>query len=410
MKKLVLCFILALTFVFGAVCPQTATAAESINYNDYATYNWLEKFVTANPSRTTGTQGEATAAVWLEQQLQQMGYTTETQTFEAPVGSVAGVSNSVANSKNVIAKPGYDNGKQTVIIGAHYDNASDLFNGGLVSGGEGAMDNGSGVAVVLSVAEKLSKQRAVLPFNVEFVFFGAEEMGMIGSNYYVSKLSQQQRDNILLMINADVVASGDNLYVWGEDKKTPQANYFVEMSGGKINKTPANTKAIGVHSGYRPYYSVCQMSDHMEFLYAGIPVAAFFSGNFSSGFSFVENKGKEDISHTKNDTINYMKNNFGISFVNNMETVSNAIYNGVIQNADSFVAEVKDARKYIINDFWLDMSNALLILLVLMAGVGIFAYNYYKKLQKRAILGNADVKTSTVFEKPDDDDIFTFRS
>ena len=119
MKKLVLCFILALTFVFGAVCPQTATAAESINYNDYATYNWLEKFVTANPTRTTGTQGEATAALWLEQELQKMGYATETQTFEAPVGSVAGVMNSVANSKNVIAKNNYDNGKQTVIIGAH---------------------------------------------------------------------------------------------------------------------------------------------------------------------------------------------------------------------------------------------------------------------------------------------------
>ena len=76
MKKLVLCFILALTFVFGALCPQTANAAENVNYNDYATYNWLEKFVTANPSRTTGTQGEATAAVWIEQQLQQMGVRT----------------------------------------------------------------------------------------------------------------------------------------------------------------------------------------------------------------------------------------------------------------------------------------------------------------------------------------------
>jgi len=410
MKKFVLCFILALTFVFGAVCPQTANATQSANYNDYATYNWLEKFVTSNPTRTTGTQGEATAALWLEQELQKMGYTTQTQTFEAPVGSVAGVMNNVANSKNVIANLGHDNGKKTVIIGAHYDNASDLFNGGFVSGGEGAMDNGSGVAVVLTVAQKLAMQRAVLPFNVEFVFFGAEEMGMIGSNYYVSKLSQQQRDNILLMINADVVASGDNLYVWGEDKKTPQANYFSQISDGKIQKTPANTKAMGVHSGYRPYYSVCQMSDHMEFLHAGIPVAAFFSGNFSAGTAFVENKGKDDISHTKNDTINYMKNNFGINFVNNMETVANAIYNGVIANADTFVAEVKDARNYIVNDFWLDMGNALLILLVLMAGAGIFAYNYYKKLQKRAILGNAEVKTSTVFEKPDDDDIFTFRS
>ncbi|MBR5145784.1 MAG: Zn-dependent exopeptidase M28 [Clostridia bacterium] len=410
MKKLVLCFILALTFVFGAVCPQTASATQSANYNDYATYNWLEKFVTTNPSRTTGTVGEETAALWLEQELQKMGFATETQTFEAPVGSVAGVTNKVANSKNVIAKLGYDNNKQTVIIGAHYDNATNLFNGGFVSGGEGAMDNGSGVAVVLTVAQKVAMQRPVLPFNVEFVFFGAEEMGMVGSNYYVSKLSQQQRDNVLLMINADVVASGDNLYVWGEDKKTPQANYFADISNGKIKKTPANTKAMGVNSGYRPYYSVCQMSDHMEFLHAGIPVAAFFSGNFSAGTSFVENKGKDDISHTKNDTINYMKNNFGISFVNNMEAVANVIFDGVVKNADTFVNEVKDARKYIVNDFWLKMSNALLILLVLMAIAGIFAYNYYKKLQKRAILGSAEMKTSTVFEKPDEDDIFTFRS
>ncbi len=410
MKKFVLCFILALTFVFGAICPQTASATQSINYNDYATYNWLEKFVTANPSRTTGTVGEQTAALWLENELSQMGYETQVQTFEAPVGSVAGVTNKVANSKNVIARYGYDNSKQTVIIGAHYDNATNLFNSGFVSGGEGAMDNGSGVAVVLTVAQKLAMQMSVLPFNVEFVFFGAEEMGMVGSNYYVTNLSQQQRDNILLMINADVVASGDNLYVWGEDRKTPQANYFADISNGKIQKTPANTKAMGVNSGYRPYYSVCQMSDHMEFLHAGIPVAAFFSGNFSAGASFVENKGKDDISHTKNDTINYMKNNFGISFVNNMEAVANVIYEGVVKNADTFVAQVKDARNYIVSDFWLNMGNALLILLVLMACAGLFAYNYYKKLQKRAILGTAEVKTNTVFEKPDDDDIFTFRS
>ena len=93
-----------------------------------------------------------------------------------------------------------------------------------------------------------------------------------------------------------------------------------------------------------------------------------------------------------------------------MQTVSDVIYGGVITNANTFATEVKDARDYIIDDFWLDLNNALVVLLVLMAVVGVFAYSYYKKLQKRAILGSAEVKTTTVFEKPDDDDIFTFRS
>ena len=410
MKKSILCFILAIAMVFGCLAmPNNVSANE--DYNSYSTYLWLEKFVTANPSRTTGTDGEVKASFWLQTELSKMGYQVERQTFVVQTEGVAGVTETSAQTSNIIAtKKSVQNGKK-VVIGAHYDNATNLYKSGFVTGGDGAMDNGRGVAVLLDLAQKLSQSNVALPFDLEFVFFGAEELGMLGSNHYVSKLSQQQKDDILLMINVDVVASGDNLYVWGEDKKTPQANYFADVSQGKIVRTPANTKVNGVNSGYRPYYSVCQMSDHMEFLSQGIPVAAFFSGNFNSGtFSFVENKGKTDVSHTKNDTINYLKSNFGIRFAQNMQTVSDTIYHGVFANADDFATQVENARDYIVDDFWLSLGNASLILLVLIVCAGLFAYNYYKKLQKRAILGTAEVKTNTVFEKPDDDDIFTFRS
>ncbi|MBQ9716139.1 MAG: Zn-dependent exopeptidase M28 [Clostridia bacterium] len=411
MKKSLLCFILAFAFAFGCLfVPQSVSATQTDDFSQYSTYNWLEKFVTANPSRTTGTAGEQQTANWLADEISAMGFDLSKQTFAVPVSGVAGASGN-ADTCNVIAKKVYDQQAKTVVIGAHYDNATNLYNGAVVSGGEGAMDNGSGVAVVLAVMQKIYQQNPVLPFNLEFVFFGAEELGMLGSNHYVSKLSQQQKDNILLMINADVVASGDKLYVWGEDKNNPQSDYFADISGGKIVKTPANTKVMGINSGYRPYYSVCQMSDHMEFLSAGIPVAAFFSGNFDAdSFSFVENAGKNDVSHTPNDTINYLKQNFGTGFAVNMQTVADVIYDGVIQNADEFATAVADARNYIVDDFWLSLGNASLIALVFMACAGIFAYNYYKKLQKRAILGTAEVKTNSVFEKPDEDDIFTFRS
>ena len=328
MKKLVLCFALAISLVFGCLMlPNSVSATQSDNFDDYSTFVWLDSFVGENPSRTTGTLGEKESANWIAQELSKMGYQVEKQSFNVDLdGMVAGVVEQTATSSNVIASKGKNPNAKTLVIGAHYDNATQLYNGGFASGGNGAMDNGSGVAVVLDLAQKISQNSGDLPFNVEFVFFGAEELGMLGSNYYVSQLSQQQKDDILLMINVDVVASGDNLYVWGEDKNTPQANYFVTQSQGQINKTPANTKVIGVHSGYRPYYSVCQMSDHMEFLSQGIPVASFFSGNFKSGtFCFVENKGKTDVSHTQNDTINYLKNNFGIKFAQNMQTVSDVI-------------------------------------------------------------------------------------
>ena len=408
MKKFVLCFMLIITLIFGCFDTKIVNATQN-DYSNYSTFNWLEKFVTENPARTTGTQGGQQSAEWIVGQMQDMGFSVVKQEFEAQVSGVAGVSQKTAKTCNIIATKGSNPTLKKVVVGAHYDNATDLYNGSLVSGGEGAMDNGSGVAVVLDLAQKFVDNS--LPFNVEFVFFGAEELGMVGSNYYVSQLSQKQKDQILLMINVDVVASGDNLYVWGEDKKTPQANYFADVSQGKIVKTPANTKVIGVNSGYRPYYSVCQMSDHMEFLSQGIPVAAFFSGNFNSGtFSFVENKGKTDVSHTKNDTINYLKSNFGIKFAQNMQTVSDTIYHGVFANADDFATQVENARDYIVDDFWLSLGNASLILLVLIVCAGLFAYSYYKKLQKRAIVGTAQAKTTTVFEKPDEDDIFTFRS
>jgi len=46
----------------------------------------------------------------------------------------------------------------------------------------------------------------------------------------------------------------------------------------------------------------------------------------------------------------------------------------------------------------------------LLGAFAVFAYNYHKKLKKRAVLGTAEVKNTTVFERPDEEDIFTFRS
>jgi len=415
MKKFLLCFMLSISVLFASLCSNVAYAVQETDYSSYQTYVWLERFLNENdPVRTTGTEGEAMAADWLENEMQSMGYEVSVQEFDASLEGVSGVKEEFAKSKNIIAqKKSASNTQDTVVICAHYDNAAKMFNSvSMESGGEGALDNGSGVAVVLTVAQRLSAFEGDLPYNVTFVFFGAEEVGsgMMGSEYYVSNLTQQQKDSILLVINVDTIASGDNLYVWGEDIATPQADYFADISDGKIICPSVASVSMGFSVGYRPYYNICHMSDHMSFLTEKIPVAFFFSGNLSDGFSYVENAGKVDIQHTKNDTLEYLKQKHGIEFVNNMECVANAIYNGVVEDAEGFATAVENARDFIVSDFWLDMSNAYLIFVVLLGAFAVFAYNYHKKLKKRAVLGTAEVKNTTVFERPDEEDIFTFRS
>ena len=109
-------------------------------------------------------------------------------------------------SRNVIAELNNDiSGDEVLVIGAHYDTTP---------WSAGANDNGSGVASALILAEELSDD--ALPFDLRFVFFGSEETGLHGSNYYAGELSNEEVDRITAMINIDVVATGD-LLVFGDD-------------------------------------------------------------------------------------------------------------------------------------------------------------------------------------------------
>ena len=71
---------------------------------------------------------------------------------------------------------------RTVVVGAHLDSVLE---------GPGINDNGSGSATILEVAEEMS-ELGIQPRNkVRFAFWGAEESGLIGSEYYVDQLSEE---------------------------------------------------------------------------------------------------------------------------------------------------------------------------------------------------------------------------
>jgi len=98
-------------------------------------------------------------------------------------------------SQNIILTvPGQS--KQIIIVGAHYDTYPV----------PGATDNASGISLLLE-----SIQRILLMENfytIIYVFFGAEELGLDGSDYFVNNMTDSIAENVILMINADNLFEG----------------------------------------------------------------------------------------------------------------------------------------------------------------------------------------------------------
>jgi Zn-dependent M28 family amino/carboxypeptidase len=111
---------------------------------------------------------------------------------------------------NVIAELPGTNDDNVVMAGAHLD---------CVTAGPGINDNGSGSAALLETALMMAN---VKPENtVRFAWWGAEELGLIGSTAYVEGLSQEERDQIALYLNHDMVGSPNYIFmVYDADQST----------------------------------------------------------------------------------------------------------------------------------------------------------------------------------------------
>ena len=96
---------------------------------------------------------------------------------------------------NLIAdSPGGDK-NHTVVVDAHLDAIY----------GAGMLDNASGSATILDIAQMLKN---VNPTNhLRFIWFGGEELGLLGSQYYVGNLSSTERSHIAYDLDADVTAT-----------------------------------------------------------------------------------------------------------------------------------------------------------------------------------------------------------
>lgn len=163
-----------------------------------------------------------------------------------------------------------------VIVGAHYDHLGYGHVGGANPNNigqlhPGADDNASGTAGLLVLARRLAKRYADLPEgasarSVLFLAFGAEEMGLLGSEAFLRQTSIDSA-KVAAMINMDMIGRMQN----GE----------VEVSGmGTAEEFPAILGPIFDRSGLKvkPVQTGIGPSDHAAFHRAGAPVLALFSG------------------------------------------------------------------------------------------------------------------------------------
>jgi hypothetical protein len=160
-----------------------------------------------------------------------------------------------------------------IVVGAHLDH---LGMGGTASALDptvnavhnGADDNASGVAGLLEVARTVSARRAELSRDVYVIAFSGEEMGDLGSEYYLKH--PVTKDPIVAMINMDMIGrmKMNKLYVNGGDS----AKEWRDLVAPACEAQRVDCTIGG--SGYGP-------SDHMPFYIAGSPVLFFFTGSHS---------------------------------------------------------------------------------------------------------------------------------
>lgn len=194
----------------------------------------------------------------------------QTTAGEVTVRVATDVISGTRTTRNVIADTAGGRIDRVVVVGAHLDSVTE---------GPGINDNGSGSSTILEIALQMRRLN-IRPLNkVRFAFWGAEELGLLGSEYYVQNLSTQARRNLDVNLNFDMVGS-------------PNYARFVYDGDGSL--TPENPDDAGpegsdtVEQVFLDYFASRNLateptpfdgrSDYGPFIAVGIAAGGLFSG------------------------------------------------------------------------------------------------------------------------------------
>ncbi|SET97400.1 M28 family metallopeptidase [Geodermatophilus poikilotrophus] len=252
-----------IALVQRGTCPfgQKVANAQAAGASAVVVFNEGQEGRTDVVQGTLGAPGATIPAIGVSYAL---GSTLDGDTLRVAVEAVS----EFRDTENVIAELPGRTSDNVVMAGAHLDS---------VPAGPGINDNGSGSAALIEVAENLAE--AELTNTVRFAWWGAEELGLQGSNHYVAGLDQAQRDRLALYLNFDMVGS---------------PNFARFIYDGDLSAFPAPS-GVPVPEGsdqieyvFEDYYEEQELfyegtefsgrSDYQAFIGAGIPSGGLFTG------------------------------------------------------------------------------------------------------------------------------------
>ena len=237
--------------------------------------------------RGTGTPGNDSAAAFIARRFAMLGLRKVDTSFEQhfiahPLAAHNETPVSLPTENVVALLPGSDPQLrgEYVVVGAHFDHLGRSVIGALDPDRKnvirrGADDNASGTAAVLELARLFAvspPRRSLL-----FVTFSGEEMGLLGSEYFVSN-SPLPLDGAVAMVNFDMVGRlrEDKLIVYGVATATELAALLDSANASAssvLSSQPLWRKQLQITAlgdGFGP-------SDHSSFFARNIPVLHFFT-------------------------------------------------------------------------------------------------------------------------------------
>ena len=224
--------------------------------------------------RNFGSDGSQITANFFKNKLNEYGYDVEFQEFDIYKQNIDSTlyvkhssdyfdfnpynSDSLGKGRNIIAKKNNNsNNKKTLYLSAHYDSTDYT---------TGVIDNATGCVVLLELAKVLQNFEGDI--NIKFLFLDAEEYFRYGSKYFVSKLSDEEKNNIIGCINVDMV---------GEKNA---GNIVMQTTSGNKNII---SSLISKSLGDKFLLSEGGFSDDLSFYMGEIPVVTF--ANEKSNFN-----------------------------------------------------------------------------------------------------------------------------
>lgn len=290
--------------------------------------------------RVPGSTGEKSAALYLYSKLSELKNfkpVTNTSTnngfqtfnFISTYDEKNYISQNIVFRKNSSA-----NAHKKVILCANYDTTftydysnNDLGIGvGVVE--QGVNDNGASVGLLLALASYFDECDD-LGFDIEILFLGAGSNDFEGAKFYSRGLSDEDAQNILLLINFDKIALGQNTYMYVNEFSTPQEKYYKKLlaSNGLRQLTRGNYVTVNqqTESGL-DYTHIGLDGDHSIFMARHINVLNFFSGYYEKPLTYgvCEYEKGDRITYTKNDNLTYIRQNHP-DYINNIVRIYKSV-------------------------------------------------------------------------------------